>query len=221
MRMSTPRSSMCVAKLCRSECGRKLASKPHSFRAWTKAARAVALGRWVTTRRLGKSHFGLRWIFHTWRSGGSSGAQALGNRTGQQLLTGPDRLVAQLFAHRPDDSAFQRVFDLAGIQPAFVIVAALAAAPAADRQRDALFLHPGRLRDGRRILGRRRGPFDVRCHQGFDVEVSFGRFRRVASAPSGFFLRAPVALFRHSLARPRSGLHPIPIAERGKEDLES
>ncbi|MCY2990057.1 MAG: hypothetical protein NTY19_19615, partial [Planctomycetota bacterium] len=28
-----------------------------------------------------------------------------------------------------------------------------------------------------------------------------------ASAPSGFFLRASVAPFRHSFARPRSGLH--------------
>jgi len=59
---------MCVAKLCRSEWGRKFASKPLSFRALTNAARAVASGRWVTRRRLGKSHFGLRWIFQTSRS---------------------------------------------------------------------------------------------------------------------------------------------------------
>ena len=32
------------------------------------AARAVASGRWVASRRLGKSHRGLRWVFQTARS---------------------------------------------------------------------------------------------------------------------------------------------------------
>ena len=54
MRMSTPRWSMCVAKLWRSECGRKLTSKPHWLRALTKAARAVASGRWRHQTPTGK-----------------------------------------------------------------------------------------------------------------------------------------------------------------------
>jgi len=68
MRMSTPCWSMCVAKLWRSECGRKFSSKPHSLRAFLKAARAVASGRCVTMRRLGNNHVRLRWIFQTSRS---------------------------------------------------------------------------------------------------------------------------------------------------------
>ena len=68
MRMSTPRCSMCVAKLCRSECGRNLSLKPHLLRALLKANRAVASGRWVTVRRLGNNHLLLRWVFQTSRS---------------------------------------------------------------------------------------------------------------------------------------------------------
>ena len=45
MRMSTPRWSMCVAKLWRSECGRNSLSKPHSLRAFSKAACALLYGR--------------------------------------------------------------------------------------------------------------------------------------------------------------------------------
>ena len=43
--VATPCWSMCVAKLCRSECGRNLVSKPHSPRALWNATRAVASGR--------------------------------------------------------------------------------------------------------------------------------------------------------------------------------
>ena len=68
MRMSTPCCSRCVAKLCRSECGRNWSLKPHLLRALLKADRAVASGRWVTIRRLGNSHLLLRWVFQTSRS---------------------------------------------------------------------------------------------------------------------------------------------------------
>ena len=36
--------------------------------AWMNAARAVASGKWVVSRRLGKSHRRLRWVFQTSRS---------------------------------------------------------------------------------------------------------------------------------------------------------
>ena len=66
--MSTPCCNMCVAKLCRSECGRKFVLKPQAARACINAARAVASGRCDDTRRLGKSQRWLWWVFQTARS---------------------------------------------------------------------------------------------------------------------------------------------------------
>ena len=56
------------AEVLRSEWGRKSGLKPQALRALMNAARAVASGRWVVSRRLGKSHRRLRWVFQTSRS---------------------------------------------------------------------------------------------------------------------------------------------------------